>query len=102
MSFTEESTYVARKASRHQVGAINLMPGFKNEMVAFDPDTMTTIDEVKGQMLVEVEPIRYEMESIRFIDWREKVQKEEVCLGARVLSNSAGESDNEEVYQWGC
>jgi len=97
VSFTEESTYVARKASRHQVGAINLMPGFKNEMVAFDPDTMTTIDEVKGQMLVEVEPIRYEMESIRFIDWREKVQKEEVCLGARVLSNSAGESDNEEL-----
>ena len=58
IAFTGEKSYVARKASRSQLAAINLMPGFKNEMVAFDADTMTTIMETKGQMLVEVEPIR--------------------------------------------
>ena len=35
--------------------------------------TMTTIKEKKGQMLVEVEPIRYELHSIKFINsWKEE------------------------------
>ena len=87
VAFTGETSYVARKGSKYQLGDINPMSGLSGEMKSFDLKSMTANLEKKGQMLVEVEPVSYKLESIRFVDWRAKVDKKEVKLGHRVLAN---------------
>ena len=43
--------------------------------------------ETKGQILVEVEPIRYRLEHLQYRTSRAKTEKQMVILGRRMLSN---------------
>ena len=52
--------------------------------------------ETKGQILVEVEPIRYQLDHIQYRTIRAKTEKQVVVLSRRVLSNEIEEGPNDE------
>ena len=52
--------------------------------------------ETKGQILVEVEPIRYQLENIQYRAIRAKTEKQVVVLSRRVLTNEIEEGSTDE------
>ena len=58
--------------------------------------TLQVSYETKGQILVEVEPIRYQLDHIQYRTIRAKTEKQVVVLSRRVLSNEIEEGPNDE------
>ena len=52
--------------------------------------------ETKGQILVEVEPIRYQLENIQYRSIRAKTEKQVVVLSRRILTNEIEEGSTDE------
>ena len=52
--------------------------------------------EKRGQILVEIEPIRYQLDHLQYRMDRAKVHKETVSLGNRILSNELEQDAGDE------
>ena len=91
------TTTLSKTTPRFIVGELQPLRGLSGDIAVCLPDK-TEVDFVtEGEILVEVEPIRYELKDTAFMRERAKVTQEVVPLGFRILSNPdpASEEDSE-------
>ena len=67
-----------------------------NLAVSLDQQSVTFVN--KGQLLMEIEPIKYEIAHIRWIKWRSKVTRTERHLGHVLLANDQNNNNDDDRF----
>ena len=98
-----DHAYVARvrkpSGKKFSVGELDPQRGLSGDIaVGYGDKSKEEVDYVtEGEILVEIEPIRYELKNTVFMSERAKVTQEVVPLGSRILVNSDPVFEDEEL-----
>ncbi len=89
VAYTEQDTYVTRfweeDARRYRFGDLNPRRGLTGDVAVFLANgTLKYMTE--AEVLVEIEPVKYELDDIDFVMRRARVRKEQVELGQKRLT----------------
>lgn len=115
VAFTGEDGYVARRKEgpstpEYRFGDLNPRRGLSGDIAIYETGgdggrKAAVRYETDGEILVEVQPVRYDLRDVEFLTRRARERREEVHLGSRVLSNELSsvdyERDNSESDSWG-
>ena len=109
VAYTDQDTFVARVKSKknpakYKFGDLQPRRGLSGDIGVFYGNKVEYV--TKGEILVEVEPIKYKLENLQFVTRRAKLNREKVHLGSRVLSNEEVIPDAEDAFhnsrfEWG-
>ena len=100
VAFVEEDAFVARHSENgeYRFGDLSPRRGLSGDIAIF-PNRDQVQYFTEGGILVEVEPVKYNLDDLDFITRRVKVSKEEVQLGSRILSNViVNSAENNDYY----
>ncbi len=91
VAYTEEdedngSTYVARNVKEDKFGDLSMRRGLSGNIAVLDDSGLVKF-VTEGEILVEVEPVKYSLEKINFHHGRMKTRSEEVELNRMILAN---------------
>jgi hypothetical protein len=100
VAFTEgvaDATFIA-KLQDGTICELDKRRGLSGNLaVSLDQQSVTFVN--KGQILMEIEPIKYEIAHIRWIKWRSKVKRTERHLGHVLLANQNNDDRfNSDIY----
>lgn len=97
-----EDGFVARyrdgngnNGSSYHVGDLNPRRGLSGDIALYPDDRVRTVTR-GGEVLVEVQPVRYRLEEVEYVTRRAKEVREAVHLGSRVLTRELDSNSYEE------
>ena len=95
------------QVTKFNIGELDPLRGLSGDIAVCFSDNSDKVDFVtEGEILVEIEPVRYQLMDTVFITERAKVSQEIVPLGYRILTNpdqgpEEEDSENEEQAEGG-
>jgi len=99
VAFTEgvaDATFIA-KLQDGTICELDKRRGLSGNLaVSLDQQSVTFVN--KGQLLMEIEPIKYEIAHIRWIKWRSKVTRTERHLGHVLLANNQNNNNDDDRF----
>eukprot|EP00094_Tigriopus_californicus_P011563 TCALIF_11168-PA protein Name:"Similar to uzip Protein unzipped (Drosophila melanogaster)" AED:0.09 eAED:0.09 QI:0/0/0.5/0.5/1/1/2/1441/488 len=95
VAYTEDKTYVARyqdpETQKWHFGDLDPRRGLSGDIAVYFPDSRAMKYATKGEILMEIEPVRYMLQDIQYHMQRAKVHNQPLHLGSRILSKDRDE-----------
>lgn len=100
VAYTEDKTYVARyqdpETQKWYFGDLDPRRGLSGDIAVYFSDSRPMIYATKGEILMEIEPVRYMLQDTQYHMQRAKVHNQPLHLGSRILSKDRDEHDYDE------